>query len=112
VLLIGILGVALFVLLPNLQNEEEAQPTPPPVEVTVEMPTQPPVEQPTAPPEQPTQEPPPEQPTVEVPEQLPEGPDDSGGGLSGICGSTTFAGGIAVLGGVFATRRRRERLTG
>jgi hypothetical protein len=68
------------------------------------------VEQPTAPPvEQPTQEPPPEQPPVEVPEQLPEDPDDSGGGLSGICGSTTLAGSAVVLGGVFAARRRRER---
>ena len=119
VLLIGLVGLALFVILPRLQNEEEAQPTPPPVEVTVEMPTQPPVEQPTAPPEQPTmppepptQEPPPEQPPAEAPEQLPEDPDDSGGGLSGICGSSSLAGGLVVLAGVFAMRRRRERLTG
>jgi serine/threonine protein kinase len=109
VLLLGLLSLALILILPGLQNEEEAQPTPPPVEVTVEMPTQPPVEQPTAPPEQPTL--PPEQPPAEVPEQLPEEPDDSGGGLPGICGSIPLAGGLVALSGVFAARRRREPLT-
>jgi serine/threonine protein kinase len=102
VILLGFLGLALILILPRLGNGEETQPTPPPVEVTVEMPTQPPVEQP-------TQEPPPEQPTAEVPEQLPEDPDDSGGGLPGICGSTALAGGMIILGGVFSVRRRLER---
>jgi serine/threonine protein kinase len=117
VLVVGLLGLALILILPRLGNGEEAQPTPPPPETTTEMPTQPPVEvtveMPTQPPvEQPTQESPPDQPTAEAPEQLPEGPDDSGGGLPGICGSIPLTGGLVALGGVFAARRRREDLTG
>ena len=119
-LLVGVLCVAAAVLIvPRLQEDGEAQPTQPPVEVTAEIPTEaPPVEQPTTPPEQPTEppppeqptEPPPEQPTEEAPEQLPEDPDDSGGGLPDLCGSTTLAGGMVILGGVMATRRRRTRV--
>jgi serine/threonine-protein kinase len=112
VLVVGLLGLALILILPRLGNGEEAQPTPPPPETTIEMPTQPPVEvtveMPTQPPvEQPTQESPPDQPTAEAPEQLPEGPDDSGGGLPGICGSIPLAGGIVVLGALSAILQRR-----